>query len=147
MAYRRARGLGQNTLATTWQDFLDFWNPSLTTSTVAANIYQRAQYGNIPTPTPGTVPGGAAPNLPVTYDPSTGLVTDNTTGATVQITDPTQRATALTDLINQAIASGNYTPAGAPVASTLGSIPGWVWALGAGLGGVLLLSLAMGGRR
>lgn len=147
--YRPVRRLGVGDLATVWQDFKDFWNPALPTSTVAANYYERALYGNIPAPTPGTVPGGAAPKLPVSYDPSTGTVTDNTTGETIQVTDPTARALALTDLINQAMASGAYTPNAPPVAtdlsSVLGNIPGWAWALGGVVG--LGLVLSIGGKR
>ena len=141
--YRPARGVGQ--LDTLWADFKDFWNPRLTTSTVAANAYQRAVYGNIPTPTPGTVPGGAAPSTPVSYDPATGTVTNNTTGETVQVTDPAARAAALTALINESIASGDYNPDGTPVASDLSTIPGWAWALGLGVVGLLVVS-AVGGR-
>ena len=143
--YRPAPGMGQ--LSTVWQDFKDFWNPSLPTSTVAANVYQRATYGNIPAPTTATVPGGPAPNLPLTYDATTGTVTDNTTGETISVTDPTDRAAALTALINQSIASGDYTPDATPVATDLSNIPGWAWALGAGLVGVVVLSIALGGKR
>lgn len=162
MAYRRIRGMAagmtpaqraraNQTLGNYWQDFLDFWNPALPTSTVGANIYERNQYGIIPVPTPATVPGGAAPGAPVSYDPSTGTVSaTNTSGETVEITDPQARAQALTDLINQAISSGSYTPSGTPVASDLaslfGNIPGWAWAVGGVVGLGLVLSL-VGGRR
>jgi hypothetical protein len=160
--YRRIGGMGQTSaddaakraaanqkILNFWADLKDIFNPSLQTSEVGANIYQRYQYGSIPTPTEGTVPGGTAPNLPVSYDPATGTATDNTTGETVQITDPTARGQALRDLINQAIASGAYTPSGTPIASDLsdltGGIPGWVWWAGAGLLAVVALG-AVGGR-
>lgn len=128
-------------LANFWADVKDVFDPSLPTSEVGANIYQRWTYGNLPTPTAGTVPGGAAPGMPVSYDPSTGTVTDNTTGATIQVTDPTERAAALTDLINSSIASGAYTPDAPPLATDLSTIPVWAWALGLGVVGLLVVSM------
>jgi hypothetical protein len=38
-----------NAPASAWDAFVQFWNPSIPTSTLTANYYQAAQYGNVPT--------------------------------------------------------------------------------------------------
>jgi hypothetical protein len=100
---------------------------------------------------PTLAPGSVSPGPPVGYNPSTGVVTDNTTGATA------------VNPFSAVIPSTDTTPAASPscgdgtfsgwLCCNLGigcgagqGTPTWLWAVGGTLIGVMLLN-AFAGRR
>jgi hypothetical protein len=95
----------------------------------AASAAQSAALG-----TPTLAPGSVSPGLPVGYNPETGLIADNTSGAT-QVNPYSPDLTGYPT-----------TTSPTDLASSLASIPGWAWAVGLTLGAVVLMN-AFGGRR
>ena len=99
---------------------------------------------------PTLAPGSVSPGLPTGYNPDTGLISDNTTGATE--TNPYS-----VDLTGYPVASGTdasgnpitnpwycqYFGIGCPGET---GTPTWMWAVGLTLGAVVLLN-AFGRRR
>jgi hypothetical protein len=91
-------------------------------------------------------PGSVSPGLPVGYDPSTGAVIDNATGATqvnpYGATLPDSGGASVTTCGDGTFSGWLCCNMGIGCGSGQGT-PGWVWAVGATLIGVILL----GGRR
>jgi hypothetical protein len=118
-----------------WGSALDFFNPTVTTTTYLANAYQCAQYGTMP------APGIVTPNAPQTADEMTGAWTPGqaeNTGA--------DYAAATDAAIAAAIATGTYNPAGnLPVTATW--LDTYKWPIIAAAAALAALVLAQGIRK
>lgn len=101
---------------------------------------------------PALAPGSVSPGLPVGYNSTTGAVADNTTGATAANPYTATLPTSADNVGQQTAACGDGTFSGW-LCCNLGigcgsgqGTPGWLWAVGATLIGVVALN-ALGGRR
>lgn len=138
------RGMGQ---AGWFSDFLCSTG-LLTPGSATCSAASTADSAALSTPT--LAPGSVSPGLPTGYNPDTGLISDNTTGATE--TNPYS-----VDLTGYPVASGTdasgnpitnpwycqYFGIGCPGET---GTPTWMWAVGLTLGAVVLLN-AFGRRR
>ena len=109
-----------NAPASWWDAFLQFWNPSIPTSTLAANYYQGAQYGVLP-----TIPEPSA------------------------TTTPQDQAQAVQNAIAQAATNGTYntSPSLGVTATDLSNVPTSTYVLAAiGVGALVLVMTAKGKR-
>ena len=125
------RGMGQ----AGW--FSDFMCSTglLTPNSATCSAASAAQSAALPPPV--LAPGSISPGLPVGYDPNTGLISENTGGAT-QVNPYSVDLTGYPNVVS--------TGTGAGLVSSLAGVPGWAWAVGVTLGAVVLLN-AFGGRR
>ena len=123
------RGMGQ----VGW--FSDFMCSTglLTPGSATCQAASAAQAAALPPPV--LAPGSVSPGLPVGYNPETGLISDNTGGAT----QVNPYSVDLTGYPSTASSGGG-------VVNSLSGIPGWAWAVGLTLGAVVMLN-AFGGRR